>query len=303
MPSTHIPVMPAEVFERLQLKCGDVYVDCTAGLGGHAAIAAGLVGASGRIVLNDVDPQNLERATEKVRAAGVAAEALRGNFADIGRRLAAAGIRVDGVLADLGFSSNQMDEGVKGLSFMREGPLDMRLDPSLPISAADLVNGSSESELASLIREFGEEPFAGRIARKLVQIRTTSPISTTLQLADAVRSAVPGGRTSGIDPATKTFQALRITVNDELGCLGAFLKSIEDAAAGRLGWMNPGCRVCVIAFHSLEDRMVKRSFGGLVKSGLAVEVGEQGVGPGDEEVGRNPRSRSAKMRAIEIGKV
>lgn len=303
MPSTHIPVMPAEVFERLELKAGDVYVDCTAGLGGHAAIAAGLVGSAGRIVLNDVDPENLTRAMERVRAAGVSVDALRGNFADIGRRLVAAGLRADGVLADLGFSSNQMDDGVKGLSFMREAPLDMRLDPSLPISALDLVNGSSEGELSSMIREFGEEPFAGRIARKLVQTRTTSPISTTLQLADAVRAAVPGGRTSGIDPATKTFQALRIAVNDELGCLGAFLKSIEDAAAGRMGWMNAGCRVCVISFHSLEDRMVKRTFGGLVKSGLAVEVGEQGVGPSDAEIDVNPRSRSAKMRSIEIGNV
>lgn len=166
MPSTHIPVMPAEVFERLELKAGDVYVDCTAGLGGHAAIAAGLVGSAGRIVLNDVDPGNLTRATERVRAAGVSVDALRGNFADIGRRLVAAGLRADGVLADLGFSSNQMDDGVKGLSFMREAPLDMRLDPSLPISALDLVNGSSEGELSSMIREFGEEPFAGRIARK-----------------------------------------------------------------------------------------------------------------------------------------
>lgn len=300
---THIPVMTREVFERLSLRAGETYLDCTAGLGGHGELAGRAVGGAGRVVLNDVDPGNLDIASPRVAATGAQVVVLRGNFADIAYRMKSGGLGADGVLADLGFSSNQMEDGERGLSFMREGPLDMRLDPSLPISAADLVNSLSERELCAMIEEFGEDPGARRIARKLVQVRTQGPILTTSRLAEAVRSAVPGQRGGGkpaIDPATKTFQALRISVNDELGCLGAFLKSIEDAAKRSAGWLNPGARIAVLTFHSLEDRLVKRMFLSLVQDGLAVEVGEQGVGPDEDEVRSNPRARSAKIRAVRL---
>ncbi|MFZ4574455.1 MAG: 16S rRNA (cytosine(1402)-N(4))-methyltransferase RsmH [Phycisphaerales bacterium] len=296
----HVPVMPVEVAERLALRPGETFLDCTAGLGGHAADAAAAVGASGRVILNDVDPGNLESASARITALGVPVTTLRGNFADIGFRMSEANLAADAVLADLGFSSNQMEDPERGLSFMRDGPLDMRLDPTLPSTAADLVNSLSESDLAAMIEEFGEDYSARRIARKLVQVRAGGPILTTSRLAEAVRSAVPGQRGGGksmIDPATKTFQALRIAVNDELGCLGAMLKAIESRA-GRAGWLKPGARVVFIAFHSLEDRLVKRSFAELVKARGASEVGDQGAGPTDDEVARNPRSRSAKIRAI-----
>ena len=299
-PPSHIPVMPTEVAHRLALAPGQTYLDCTAGLGGHAVIAAAAVGAGGRIILNDVDPGNLERAKATVGASGVPVVGMLGNFADISYRMRDAGLAADAILADLGFSSNQMEDGQRGLSFMRDGPLDMRLDPSLPTSAADLVNSLGEGELADLILEFGEDGGARRIARKLVQVRTEGPIQTTARLAEAVRSAVPGQRGSGIDPATKTFQALRIAVNDELGCLGALLKSIENEARKPGAWLRPGARVVFLTFHSLEDRLVKRSFVGLVKAGLAAEIGDQGEGPTEAETGVNPRARSAKVRAVRL---
>jgi 16S rRNA (cytosine1402-N4)-methyltransferase len=327
---THVPVLLAETVGALAPARGETYLDCTAGLGGHAEAVGGAMG-EGTIVLNDADPGNLARAQERVLGStggrGSAAQApsgtgqaqaasgtrpgviaLRGNFADAPRRLQEMGLAADMVLADLGFASGQMEDPARGLSFMRDGPLDMRFDPEGAITAAELVGSLPEAELARIIAEYGEERGARRVARKLVEARRAGPIETTGQLAGLVRAALgrrQGG--GGIDPATKTFQALRIAVNDELGNLGALLAAVERGSAdvsagegGRASWLREGARVAVISFHSLEDRAVKRAFAGLVEKGLAERVTRKAVTAGEDEVGRNPRARSAKLRVVRL---
>jgi 16S rRNA (cytosine1402-N4)-methyltransferase len=289
-------------------RAGETLADCTAGLGGHAAIFARAMGV-GRVVLNDVDPSNLAIAERTVREAAPACEvlAIRGNYAGLPHALRERGIVADMVLADLGFSSNQMDDPSRGFSFMRDGPLDMRLDPSLPTSARELVASASERDLAQIIAEFGEDRASAKIARKIVEIRRSSPIATTQDLSRAVRAAV--GRGDGaIDPATRTFQALRIATNDELGGLDALLASFsreakqvltKEEVGGRQGWLARGARIAIISFHSLEDRLVKRAFAGLIKDG-ARDLSEGPVTPSEAEIASNPRSRSAKLRAIAV---
>jgi 16S rRNA (cytosine1402-N4)-methyltransferase len=303
----HVPVLVDGVRHLLSPALGEVYVDATAGLGGHAAIVGSVVGEHGTIVLNDVDPGNLERAERRVREAGYRGRlvVVRGNFAELPRRLEGEGLSADVVLADLGFSSNQIEEASRGFSFMRDGPLDMRLDPTLGVSAKDLVASASEGELSRIIADFGEDRFASRIARKVVEARKLAPITSTSELAQIVRSALSGGSSGGIDPATRTFQALRMAVNDELGCLDAFLAGVIDGAnqavARRTSWLKARARIGVISFHSLEDRRVKRAFGELLKAGRA-EVLSDGVFEATEaEMDQNPRSRSAKLRAIRVG--
>lgn len=294
----------SEVLATLQPGPGEVALDCTAGLGGHAEAIARRLGPSGVVVLNDVDPGNLDRAAARVGALAGAPRVIpiRGNFADAPRRLASAGVRASVVLADLGFSSNQMEDAGRGLSFSRDGPLDMRLDPSLGTTAADLVRSLPEEELARVIREFGEDRLADRIARKIAAERGRSPITTTGQLAEIVRSAV--GSAAGRDtihPATRTFQALRIAVNDELGGLEAFLHWVSEVARHKGGdWLTPRARVGIISFHSLEDRLVKRAFGELARAGLARDLTSGVAAASRDEVERNPRSRSAKFRAIAL---
>lgn len=299
----------AECVEALAPRPGDVYVDCTAGLGGHAAAIAERLGPDGVVVLFDLDPANLEASTARVRALAAPPRVLAHHapFTDAPRRLAEAGLVADCVLADLGFASNQMDSPDRGLSFMRDGPLDMRLNPKAPITAQELVNSLSERELADLIRDHGEDPAARRIAAKLVQARRLAPISTTGQLAGLIRDAA--GRRPGqtIDPATKTFQALRIAVNDELGSLERLLEAIRRGALKDGSWLRhpgdgrPGARVGIISFHSLEDRPVKRVFGELVERGLASHVHRKPVTASDSELGLNPRARSAKLRVLRVG--
>ena len=301
----HVPVLLDEVLAALDPRAGETYVDCTAGLGGHAAAVAERVGPGGTVVLNDLDPQNLARAGERVRAAGgPAVVEVRGNFADLPRAMVERGIRGDMVLADLGFASTQVDDPARGLSFRRDGPLDMRMGPDLPVTAAELVATLPEGELADLIKRFGEERHARAVARKVVAARQESPIETTRQLAEIVRSAIPRARGAGpqIDGATRTFQALRIAVNDELGSLESWLGAVVRAAArpSEDGWLAPGARVAVIAFHSLEDRPVKRAFASLVERGLAGHAMRGVVRAGEGEVGQNPRARSAKLRAVRL---
>lgn len=308
-PNGHIPVLPDQVLEVLQPEPGQVFVDCTAGLGGHAAMIAQRVGPSGTIVLCDLDTGNLRRAEARVQEGMNPADpssanvvAIHTNFHRIGAELRDRGIVADMVLADLGFASTQVDDPERGLSFKRSGPLDMRLDPTAPIDARELVNTLSERELADIIKRFGEERHARRIAAKVVEARTNAPIETTDQLADLVRSAIP--RPSGpIDPATRTFQALRIAVNDELGSLDALLSRISSAAKeakqGR-GWLNPGARIAVIAFHSLEDRPVKRVFSAMSSEGLGELITRKPLEAEADEIAVNKRSRSAKLRAIRI---
>jgi 16S rRNA (cytosine1402-N4)-methyltransferase len=300
-------VLLEPIIRLLAPVAGETYVDATAGLGGHARAIGAALGPRGLVVLNDVDPGNLERAAAHVVGLGASAprvRTIRGNFANLPRTLGEENLRADLVLADLGFASSQMDDPVRGFSFMREGPLDMRLDPGLPISAADLVNSMSERELADLIAEYGEDRMASRIARKLVQARAQSPITTTSRLAELVRAAYgPASRGLSIDPATKTFQAVRIAVNDELGTLDAFLAKLRRGAervGEASGWLRPAARVGIISFHSLEDRPVKRAFAELVRSGLAVDLTPDPVTADEAEVGANPRSRSAKLRVVRL---
>lgn len=297
----HIPVLLEEIVHALAPHPGQTLVDCTAGLGGHAsALAPGLV-PGGRVILNDLDPGNLAVAESAVGGAapGVEVRRFHGNFVSLPRRLAGEGLAADMVLADLGFASSQMDDPGRGFAFSREGPLDMRLDPGGPTTAADLVATLPEAELVRILREYGEERAARPIARKIVAARGEGSIATTTRLAEIVRSVVR--RDGGIDPATRTFQALRIAVNDELGALEGLLAAVGRAAKtpGK-GWLRAGARVAIVSFHSLEDRMVNRAFGSLVASGLAEPVGKQPLVPGESEVGRNPRSRSAKLRVIRV---
>ncbi|RMH28215.1 MAG: 16S rRNA (cytosine(1402)-N(4))-methyltransferase RsmH [Planctomycetota bacterium] len=305
----HIPVLHAEVLELLAPRAGETLIDCTAGLGGHAGAIAARLGPSGRVVLFDLDPNNLRRAEARVRAAlnpadpaSARVDAVRANFVQAPAWADRHGVRADMLLADLGFASTQVDDPERGLSFRKPGPLDMRLDPDAPISAAELVNTLPERELGDLIARFGEERHARRIAAKLAAERREAPITTTDRLASIVRSVVP--RTPGsIDGATRTFQALRIATNDEIGALEALLGSIERVTTrptGEQGWLVPGARVGIISFHSLEDRPVKRAFTALTQSGHAEPVTRRPVVPTEDEQRRNPRSRSAKLRVIRL---
>lgn len=314
----HAPVLLDEVLRVLALEAGDVALDCTAGRGGHAAAIAAWLRANGggTVVLCDLDRGNLDFASARVREVGgadIRVEAIHGNFASAPRRMLELGLSANAVLADLGFSSNQMDDRSRGLSFQGEGPLDMRLDPTGPVTAADLVNSVSEQELSEILRDFGEERQHRAIARKVVAVREASPIHTTAELAEIVRSVVgsrpnPGsGSKKSIHPATKTFQALRIAVNDELGNLDALLEAVQRAAsamrierAGAAKWIAPGSRIAVISFHSLEDRRVKRAFSGMEQRGLGTVLTSRPISAGEGEISQNPRSRSAKMRAIRM---
>jgi 16S rRNA (cytosine1402-N4)-methyltransferase len=321
----HVPVLLAEILATLQPRPGETYADATAGRGGHASAVAPLVGATGGIVLNDADAENLEFAAARVRASTAensptpTVTPIHGNFALLPRRMEQAGLRANAFLADLGFASNQIDRAERGFSFARAGPLDMRFDASRGLSAFDLVNQAPERELARILREFGEEPAAGRVARAIVAARSTGVIATTDALADVIRSVVSKPPDSGIDPATRSFQGLRIAVNDELGSLDALLAAIESAArklrpdppgsvpktvAGPgphpVPWLAPGARVAILTFHSLEDRPVKAHFADMCKSGLATDLAPGGVTATEEEKRSNPRARSARLRAIRL---
>ena len=306
----HIPVLPDEVVELLDPQPGEVFVDCTAGLGGHAALIAKKIGPTGTIVLNDLDQGNLDRA--KINVARVLCpddpgsakvHAIRGNFAELPTKVRELGLSADMILADLGFASTQVDDPERGLSFRFSAPLDMRMDQSTPITAAELVNTLPERDLADIIWRYGEEKSARRIAAKLVAAREIEPITTTDRLAELVRSVSRGPRGS-INPATKTFQALRIAVNDELGSLDALLRVIgialrkqsQTGANGDSTWIGSDARVALIAFHSLEDRPVKRAFSEWAKSGWAKPITKGVVVGSDTEIASNPRARSAKLR-------
>jgi 16S rRNA (cytosine1402-N4)-methyltransferase len=272
----------SETLELLAPKPGEVWADCTTGGGGHARLIAERVGPNGRVLALDQDPHMLELARE--RLSGLPVELVRANFDQLPEVLTSRGLtRIDGVLADLGFSSDQLADAARGLSFKTDGPLDMRLDPSAGATAADLVNALSEAALADTIFEFGEERHSRRVARRIVERRAEKPFATTADLADVVRRAVP--RSGGIDPATRTFQALRIAVNDELGALDRLLSALPVV-------LRAGGRAGIISFHSLEDRRVKHAF-------RAAEwscVNKKPVEAGEAEAARNPRARSAKLR-------
>ncbi|MBX3407795.1 MAG: 16S rRNA (cytosine(1402)-N(4))-methyltransferase RsmH [Phycisphaeraceae bacterium] len=307
----HVPVLLAEVLAALDPQPGQTVLDCTAGLGGHARAMAQRIGPSGTLVLMDLDPTNLACAEATVRSDGLPPRivAMNAPFSAAPRLLAERGIVADCVLADLGWSSNQIADSARGFSFQRAGPLDMRLDPAAPVTAAELVATLPEGELAQIIRDYGEDPAAGRIARAIVRARAAGPIATTDQLARVVHEVLPRrhGPGGGIDPATRTFQALRIAVNDELGHLDALLAAVRRAATSISDtWLRaatadrPGARVAIIAFHSLEDRPVKQAFAALAADGVAATRTRGAVQASEAEVQANPRARSARLRAVEL---
>jgi 16S rRNA (cytosine1402-N4)-methyltransferase len=316
-PQGHVPVMLSEVIEHLALAPGSVAIDCTAGLGGHAEAIARVIGPTGTLVVCDLDPSNLTRAEARLRALPEAPTiiALRGNFADAPRRLVELGLSAHAVLADLGFASTQVADASRGFSFKRDGPLDMRLDPQGPVTAAHLIATLPEPELAEIIRDLGEEPRWRAVAQKLVEARRAAPILTTGQFASIVRTAAGSkGAHERIDPATRTFQAIRIAVNDELGCLRALLETVSRAATARLRasldpsapalvpspWLQHRARVAIISFHSLEDRLVKQAFADMQERGTARQLSRRPFEASEEEVRINPRSRSAKLRVVEL---
>ncbi len=290
---THIPVMTAEVLQHLRPEQGGLFVDCTVGLGGHSR--ALLEAGASRVIGLDRDLDALARARETLAPWGDRVELVHADYRELDAVLDSRQIvHVDGALADLGVSSMQFDAPGRGFSFMRDEPLDMRMDRTGAETAADLVAQTSERDLADAIFQYGEERFSRRIARALVEARRESPVDTTGRLATIVRRAIPhrGGHVR-IDPATKTFQALRIWVNRELDGLDRFV----ETAARRL---RAGARLAVITFHSLEDRIVKHTLRALQqRDGVVQVLTKKPLIPTDIEVARNPRARSAKLRVAE----
>ena len=289
MQGGHASVLLAESLELLAVRPGGLYVDGTVGPGGHAAAILERSGPEGRLLGLDRDAEVLESAGERLRPFGARARLVHADYRAIPRLLA--GERADGVLLDLGTSSVQLDTPERGFSFRAEGPLDMRMDRSGGETAADLVNRMSEPDLADLIYRFGEERASRRIARAIVAARRRGRIRTTAELAGIVRSAAGRARRPGLDPATRTFQALRIQVNRELEGLGPALAAIA-------GCLAPRGRLAVIAFHSLEDREVKHAFRELAREGFTL-LTRRPLRPSGAETARNPRSRSARLHALE----
>lgn len=303
----HDPVLVEPVLQLLDPRGGQTCLDCTLGRAGHAVAIMPKLAPGGRYIGLDVDPENLAYAEQRLADAPIDVHLQHANFAIAGDLLASQGLQqTDLLLADLGFASNQMDNPERGFSFQNEGPLDMRLDPSLTTTAADLVNRLPEQELADVIYQYGEERLSRRIARKIIERRKQSPIKQTGELAELIRRCYPHmprssspskgygkGRGKRIDPATRTFMALRIAVNGELEALEGLLSSIPHL-------VSPGGVAAIISFHSLEDRLVKRAFMAMQQSGRARRLTTKPIVADDAERHRNPRSRSAKLRAIRM---
>ncbi|OVE73845.1 16S rRNA (cytosine(1402)-N(4))-methyltransferase [bacterium B17] len=303
----HESVLLKETVELLQVKKGGTYIDGTLGNAGHSLAILEQAGPGSVLMGIDRDKSALERAKERLQSTEGNVMLVHGNYADMDRIAEERGIReVDGVFLDIGVSSFQLDEPERGFSFNSNGPLDMRMDQSSGQSAADIVNGAEEEELAQVIREFGEEKRARRIASAIVRRREKDLIATTGALAEVVDVAV-GGRRGGKHPATKTFQALRIAVNGEL-------EALERGLDAGIGLLREGGRMGVITFHSLEDRIVKRFFASHAGKWRSLEEGgsrwegslptvkrvtRKPVMPSEEEIERNKRSRSAKLRVVE----
>jgi 16S rRNA (cytosine1402-N4)-methyltransferase len=284
----HVPVMVGECLEYLAVRPDGIYLDATAGLGGHTgAIAKRL--RSGLVIANDRDAESLEMAKRNTAEWADRIRYNHGSFSELRSALTASGVeRVDGLLADLGVSRYQLMEPERGFSLMAEGPLDMRMDRSQGTSADELINFAAEKELADLIYRFGEERRSRKISRAIVRAR---PIHTTAHLARVIEEAVP--RTSKLHPATQTFMALRMAVNDEQGELDRLLSIAPEL-------VRNGGRIVILSFMSLEDRKVKQSLQALARAGRVVTLTKHVVRPAQEETRANPPSRSAKLRAVEL---
>jgi 16S rRNA (cytosine1402-N4)-methyltransferase len=287
-PSQHVPVLAEEILTWLRPASGQTFVDGTLGGGGHTRLLAEAVGSSGRVIALDRDPAAVTAASARLQGWNV--DAVEANYSDLPEVLAALDVdAVDGIVLDLGFSSDQIADENRGFSFHSTGTLDLRFDPSRGEPAWKLIERLSAEHLADLIFRYGEERFSRRIARHIVEIRRAAPIKTAADLAHVVREAVPRFRDERIDPATRTFQALRIAVNDELKWLEVALRRLSDC-------LRPGGRLAVISFHSLEDRLVKEAFR---EDALLEVLTRRPVRPSEREAATNPRSRSAKLRVAE----
>ncbi|MBR0302512.1 MAG: 16S rRNA (cytosine(1402)-N(4))-methyltransferase RsmH [Clostridia bacterium] len=306
----HVPVMLAECMEALMPERGGVFVDCTAGGGGHSSEIARRLPAGGRLISLDRDDDAIAACRERLEPYGDRCVIVKSEFSKIASVLDELGIeQIDGVMWDLGVSSHQLDDASRGFSYMSDAPLDMRMDASAPLCAAHVVNRYPEASLARIISDYGEERFAGRIAANIVRAREVSPIETTFQLVDIIKSSIPAAsrKKEAQHPAKRTFQAIRIEVNSELSVIAP---SIRDAVAR----LKPGGRAAVITFHSGEDRIVKQTFARLEspcecprdlpvcvcgKRPSIKLVNRKPLLPSDGETAKNPRSRSAKLRVAE----
>ncbi|MBU5637401.1 16S rRNA (cytosine(1402)-N(4))-methyltransferase RsmH [Geomonas sp. Red69] len=305
----HISVLPDEVLELIAPKSGGIYVDGTLGGAGHAGLILEASAPDGMLIGFDRDAEAIAVARERLAPFGDRVRIFQRNFSSIAATLAEAGVAaIDGFVLDLGVSSHQLDKEERGFSFQADAPLDMRMDRSSGPSAADLVNTLSEGELHRIIADYGEERWAKRVASFIVKAREEHPIETTMQLVDVIKGAIPKAKwEERLHPATRTFQGLRIAVNEEL-------KSLEDGLSDLLKLLKPGGRGAVISFHSLEDRIVKEAFrdasaGCICPKELPICVckrvpqykvlTKKAVKAGDEELKANPRSRSARLRGIE----
>lgn len=304
----HYSVLLNETIELLNVRPDGVYVDLTTGGGGHSLAIAERLGKGGRLICFDRDADALEAAKARLKDYAGRTVFVRRTFGEAAEVISEMGVRADGVIADLGISSFQIDNIARGFSYASDSPLDMRMDASGGVTAADLVNGADERTLARIISEYGEEKFASRIARFICEERKRERIETAGRLTDIIKSAIPAAaRRTGGNPAKRTFQALRIEVNDELGELKRLMGSFCDM-------LNVGGRIAVISFHSLEDRIVKQSFAELARTctcppdlpvcvcGTVPKVKvltKKPVLPSERELEENKRSHSAKLRAAE----
>ncbi len=309
MQNEHLPVLFKESLSVLNIEPGRVYVDCTLGGGGHAEGILERSSPDGRLIGIDRDPESVERVTKRLSPFGSRAAIISGNFRDLSAFVRMAGFdSVDGVLMDLGVSMFQLQTSRRGFSFLLDAPLDMRMntDEQVP-TAYDLVNGADRDRLKKILVEYGEEKRWRSVVEAILKAREAMPIRTTRELAGLIEKALPGAKRYKIHPATRTFQALRIAVNDELNAL-------RQGLLGAVELLRSGGRLCVISFHSLEDRIVKQFFSGLVKGcscppGLPIcgcgktptlrRVTRKPISPTPEEIERNPSARSAKLRSAE----
>jgi 16S rRNA (cytosine1402-N4)-methyltransferase len=301
----HVPVLADEVLAALDPKPGETVVDCTFGSGGHAELLAGRLRGDGKLIAIDRDPTIAPYFERFRRATGVKARLLHGEFSQVLTQLAGNGVRADAVLLDLGVSSMQLDRPERGFSYAADAPLDMRMDPSAEVTAADVVNETNEFELASIFRRYGEERYARQIARAIVRRRVQQAFERSGDLVETIKAAIPAPARFGEGhPAKRVFQALRIEVNDELGAL-------ERALPAALEMLRPHGRLGVISFHSLEDRIVKRFLRDeeqgctcppdfpVCACGAAPTlraVPRRAIRPSSAEVARNPRAQSARLR-------
>jgi 16S rRNA (cytosine1402-N4)-methyltransferase len=291
----HDAVLLNEVLDSLQLAPNKIIVDCTLGRAGHSSAIAAQLGPTGLLIGLDADPRNLEFAQQRLKQTPAPHRLFHANFSELDDVLKLTGHpKVDGILADLGLSTNQLFDPQYGLSFAAAMNLDMRIDPRTRRSAADLVNNLPEEELANVLYNLADERYSRRIARKIGEARRQSPIISTDRLADLVRAAIPHkpGPPDRIDPATRTFMALRMAVNDEVANLARLLEQAPR-------FLKPGGRLAIISFHSVEDRLVKQAFRSAEQTGLLKVITKKPLSATDEELARNPRSRSAKLRVAE----